>query len=239
MLKFFRKIRQQLLSENRFSKYLIYAVGEIVLVVIGILIALQINTYSEHSKFREQTLNQLDLISRELDRDIMAYKQRAKNYPLRIEVFKKLSSKEYEDVNLQFAWGLLTSNVHAINFGQTYAELKSNGGLTLINNIDLIDKLNTYHDQNQPNYAGWQEYHALAQINYLEEKVMDFMEFNDDLTLNEESLTEVLQEKKLLGTIAFQVSVYEDVLSVVEENLVEAKKLKALLDKYIEQERNK
>ena len=38
MLKFFRKIRQKLLSENKFSKYLIYAIGEIVLVVIGILI---------------------------------------------------------------------------------------------------------------------------------------------------------------------------------------------------------
>ena len=43
MIKFFRKIRQKLLTENKFSKYLIYAIGEIVLVVIGILIALYIN----------------------------------------------------------------------------------------------------------------------------------------------------------------------------------------------------
>ena len=40
MIKFFRNIRQNLLSENKFSEYLIYAIGEIVLVVIGILIAL-------------------------------------------------------------------------------------------------------------------------------------------------------------------------------------------------------
>ena len=50
MIKFFRKIRQKLLSENKFSKYLIYAIGEIVLVVIGILIALQINNWNEHRK---------------------------------------------------------------------------------------------------------------------------------------------------------------------------------------------
>ncbi len=43
MIKFFRKIRQQLLTENKFSKYLMYAIGEIILVVIGILIALYIN----------------------------------------------------------------------------------------------------------------------------------------------------------------------------------------------------
>lgn len=50
MIKFFRRIRQQLLTENKFSKYLIYAIGEIVLVVIGILIALQINNWYEHEK---------------------------------------------------------------------------------------------------------------------------------------------------------------------------------------------
>ena len=54
MLKFFRKIRQRLLQENRFSKYLLYALGEIGLVVVGILIALQINTWNEHRKIRIQ-----------------------------------------------------------------------------------------------------------------------------------------------------------------------------------------
>tara|TARA_B110000902_G_C14119680_1_gene517680 strand:- start:177 stop:908 length:732 start_codon:yes stop_codon:yes gene_type:complete len=46
MIKFFRKIRQKLLTENKLRKYLIYAIGEIILVVIGILIALQINNWN-------------------------------------------------------------------------------------------------------------------------------------------------------------------------------------------------
>lgn len=50
MIKFFRKIRQNLLLENKTGKYLKYAVGEIVLVVIGILIALQINTWNDIKK---------------------------------------------------------------------------------------------------------------------------------------------------------------------------------------------
>lgn len=56
-MKFFRKIRQKVLSENKFSKpasptgrYFIYAIGEIVLVVIGILIALQINNWNQARK---------------------------------------------------------------------------------------------------------------------------------------------------------------------------------------------
>ena len=50
MIKFFRKIRQSLLSEGKIGKYLKYAIGEIVLVVIGILIALQVNNWNENRK---------------------------------------------------------------------------------------------------------------------------------------------------------------------------------------------
>ena len=46
MIKFFRRIRQQLLSEGKVGKYFTYAIGEIVLVVIGILIALSINNWN-------------------------------------------------------------------------------------------------------------------------------------------------------------------------------------------------
>jgi len=62
MIKFFRRIRQQLLMENRASKYLLYAIGEIVLVVIGILIALQINNWNENRKIQNaQHLLLIDL----------------------------------------------------------------------------------------------------------------------------------------------------------------------------------
>ncbi|WP_033959722.1 DUF6090 family protein [Psychroserpens jangbogonensis] len=50
MIKFFRKIRQNLFAEGKTVKYLTYVIGEIVLVVIGILIALQVNTWSENQK---------------------------------------------------------------------------------------------------------------------------------------------------------------------------------------------
>ncbi|MCF4101907.1 DUF6090 family protein [Gillisia sp. M10.2A] len=55
-MKFFRKIRQKLFTESKFSKYLIYAIGEIILVVIGILIALTINNYNQNQliKAKEQ-----------------------------------------------------------------------------------------------------------------------------------------------------------------------------------------
>ena len=54
MLRFFRTLRQRLLAENRVNRYLLYAVGEILLVVIGILIALQIDNWNEDRKQQEQ-----------------------------------------------------------------------------------------------------------------------------------------------------------------------------------------
>ncbi len=53
MIKFFRKIRFNLMSENKTGKYFKYAIGEIVLVVLGILIALQINNWNEQRKQRK------------------------------------------------------------------------------------------------------------------------------------------------------------------------------------------
>ena len=71
MIKFFRKIRQRLLSENKFSKYLIYAVGEIVLVVIGILIALQINNWNENRKDRKLEKELLEQLQSEFESNLI------------------------------------------------------------------------------------------------------------------------------------------------------------------------
>ena len=65
MLRFFRQIRQRLLTDNKFSKYLLYAVGEILLVVIGILIALQIDNWNEERK--ERSLYQQYLVRLKAD----------------------------------------------------------------------------------------------------------------------------------------------------------------------------
>ena len=62
MIKFFRKIRQNLVSQGKFSKYLIYAIGEIALVMIGILLAIQVNNWNKRhndQKEEKQILTQL------------------------------------------------------------------------------------------------------------------------------------------------------------------------------------
>ena len=71
MIKFFRNIRQTLIMENKTSKYLKYAIGEIVLVVVGILIALQINNWNEQRKEDKMGLQFLKGIQSDLEKDII------------------------------------------------------------------------------------------------------------------------------------------------------------------------
>ena len=65
MIKFFRHIRQKLLSENKFTKYLLYAIGEIILVVIGILIALQVNNWNNLKTERQIEKTYLEALQSE------------------------------------------------------------------------------------------------------------------------------------------------------------------------------
>ena len=77
MIKFFRKIRYDLMEKNKTGKYLKYAIGEIILVMIGILLALQVNPWNETRKTNREELellvslhNEFTFNRDELDRSI-------------------------------------------------------------------------------------------------------------------------------------------------------------------------
>ena len=70
MLKFFRKIRQKLINEGNLKRYLIYEIGEILLVVIGILIALQINNSNEKGKRTEYEFHLLQELKISIESNI-------------------------------------------------------------------------------------------------------------------------------------------------------------------------
>ena len=80
MIKFFRKIRQNLLMENKTGKYLKYAIGEIVLVVIGILIALQINNWNENLKLETKTQDYYVQLLDDLNNDIASAENTIKEF---------------------------------------------------------------------------------------------------------------------------------------------------------------
>ncbi|MDM9631098.1 DUF6090 family protein [Robiginitalea aurantiaca] len=82
MLRFFRKIRRNLLSDNTLGKYILYAVGEIVLVVLGILIALQINTWNEHRNNDAKILSFYKEVQTDLLKEIANFETIISSYKL-------------------------------------------------------------------------------------------------------------------------------------------------------------
>ena len=146
MIKFFRKIRQQLLTENKFSKYLLYAIGEIVLVVIGILIALQINNNNEIRKSREKELHYLNNIKSDLQLNINEIQDYIDIRSRRIVSANKVI-EHFEGKPLT---GLDEFNRNIVNIytwrkfyqiNNTFQELTNSGNLALISNDSIKNTL--------------------------------------------------------------------------------------------------
>jgi len=146
MIKFFRKIRYDLMEKNKTGKYLKYAIGEIVLVVIGILIALSINTWNETKKMKLEEIKILNDFQVSLQRDIyglnraMTTNMRTKQSMIfLLDYFKKdlpyNDSLKYHFGNTNFQWS------YTISSG-VFDALKSRG-LDLISNDSLKQEIIT------------------------------------------------------------------------------------------------
>ncbi len=90
MIKFFRRIRQRLLSENKLRKYLIYAIGEILLVVTGILIALQINNWNDQRKLDKEVFKINERLILDIDNDIRDLYSKQVYWEHKVPVFNKV-----------------------------------------------------------------------------------------------------------------------------------------------------
>ena len=146
MISFFRKIRQGLLTENKTGKYLKYAFGEIVLVVIGILIALQINNWNEGRNLRQAERKYYENIGRQLREDLILLENNID--------FNQRYAGQYE-----YALGQLGANdrshldslgriaINLLEFSDfhqesnIYAALVSSGEIRLLNNQDIVNGL--------------------------------------------------------------------------------------------------
>lgn len=166
MIKFFRKIRQRLLTENKFSKYLLYAIGEIVLVVIGILIALQINNWNTSNQTREVEIKYLKEIGKNLESDLADIRfniefNKTRDRAIQV-VLDCLENHETYDDSLDIYFGSLLYTTRSVVDYSAFDALKSQG-LEIISNDSLrqlISKLYSFQYHNVIDFE-IQDDHAL------------------------------------------------------------------------------
>ena len=148
MIKFFRKIRKNLLSEGKTGKYFKYAIGEIVLVVIGILIALQINNLNENRKNKEFEKEILTQIQTNLKKDKLTLEKILANYDNAIKSSDKILKSELSEKNedsIKIWLGTIIQFDRFQPLTNAYEVLKSNG-LDKVSNKELRFLLGTYYD---------------------------------------------------------------------------------------------
>ena len=154
MIKFFRKIRQNLFLENKTGKYFKYAVGEIVLVVIGILIALSINNWNENRLKSNKETTILANIHKEfiqnkiqLERVIKGHKREHSNSAKIISLFP-ITSKP-EPIVLDSLSGYLWESYEGYTFDPSQTSINaliSTSSFDIISNADLRNLLISWND---------------------------------------------------------------------------------------------
>ena len=194
MLRFFRQIRQHLFTDNKFSKYLLYAVGEILLVVIGILIALQVDDWANKKELKAteiQTyavlLTSLRKDSLELVRiiDIQTKSLNAQNTILNSnakELLNKHSNRDISELILDVYNGAYS---FFPKYG-TYNSLVSNKGIDLISSEKIKSDLIDLYDYWCPRYENVDEvsdekFHNLL-IPFLQREIGFFVPADSEIT---------------------------------------------------------
>ncbi|MGJ8716432.1 MAG: DUF6090 family protein [Maribacter stanieri] len=148
MIKFFRKIRQNLLSEGKTGKYFKYAVGEIVLVVIGILIALQINNWNEQGKVDGEILKTLNEIRSNLISDSLSIRDtrilKSEDINIQYTVIHELESRNipYDSIEYHLGRVMIARRIVLVDNGY---QLMKRFGLEQLKNQELRNELIDYY----------------------------------------------------------------------------------------------
>lgn len=150
MIQLFRRIRQKLITEGHLSKYLIYATGEIALVMIGILLALQVNNWNEGRKNRYKEQGFLHKLQRDIEADTSSF-----STAIHIINLKEACLRSIHDgtiSNFSYDKRASTYDIFLSRFSSlpivsdnTFTEITSSGNWDIVSNDNLKEQVFNYY----------------------------------------------------------------------------------------------
>ena len=210
MIKFFRNIRKKLAAENKAAAYSRYAIGEIILVVIGILIALQINNWNEHRKETVELREYLHKISNNVKQDI----EQVESLKIRRDTVrakatrsaKALMRKDFSNIEDIIQGQRVFYEFYFIPDKSGFEALKNSQFLGKINNTKVDSLLTLY-------------YSRVEKIHKAEESYNVFIEnMEAQLSINVDKTPFVLLFDKRMNGEDVNINEYYDILPYIQDN---------------------
>ncbi|WP_242082440.1 DUF6090 family protein [Aestuariivivens sediminis] len=207
MIKFFRQIRQRLLSEGKTTKYLKYAIGEIILVMIGILLAIQVNNWNEERKKNTSLEKALGQVMNDLKQDEETLKMYEEMEHKHLQYLEAISNRNYNSIkldsiryNLEHYWVFVESN-------NAYSTLKSNGLFSEIKNEGLKSNLTNYYERLYDDLGASTEWAETFTNDRIVPFVLSNLDWDENLLVDETLVKEKIATTNLLQLVKFQIDV--------------------------------
>ena len=153
MFRLFRRLRQRLLFDKKFSKYLLYAFGEVLILIFGILIALQVNNWNEERKRQDLETVILRAIKADLDQDLINCRGDTKNHRLPVNSLNIILNHFNTDLPLPdslYGHLLETCSYTTTTYNNASFETLKSLGVGLISNVKLRNEIIFMYDSHQP-----------------------------------------------------------------------------------------
>ena len=220
MIKFFRQIRWNLMSENKSGKYLKYALGEILLVMIGILLALQVNNWNENRKLKAVENTLLRSIADDIVRDTIDLNYNLKGYQeiiISTEILldhwsqKKSNNRQFHNALRRVINANFTLTLHSSSFNEAVVQ-----GVTSSNNDPTWAAITRFYNYTYPlilqlenDYDGYKTHNNLYSIfkGYFE---MDQGNMNYP-SINNDKYDELISNKNLYYEIWRAKWIFENI----------------------------
>ncbi|MGB5378327.1 DUF6090 family protein [Muriicola sp.] len=150
MINFFRKIRKKLADDNKPLKYMRYAIGEITLILIGIILALQLNSWNDNRMVKAESQELLDRLIVDLERDLLYLDAQEKEYIIWLQqidhiLYQVLDNDSIKISKLeQFIAGRMSMNFLKVD-QITFTEMFNSGKKLKFNNGQIIREIKEYY----------------------------------------------------------------------------------------------
>jgi len=239
MIKFFRKIRQNMIKENKASKYLLYAIGEIALVVIGILIAISINNWNENNKLAKKEATLLISLQKEIEANINILKFNIEwdsatitattNFLL--DAKKKSSTKSITNFKRTLAHG--SSKIDAPIL-ENILESNSRSFISNSKFIKLFRELKKTYSNIEKNEFYLDEFWNSKSADFLiENELGNFFELDISNHDDKDKILKLYSNEKFISVVSLKNLLHIDCLDTQESALIKSKEVLKILQNNI------